>query len=48
MEDFQIREDRRVIADLIGKGKHIAPSRSLRGRNAVSMSGLLPLASIVA
>src|SRR6201988_890340 len=38
-EDFQIREEHCVIADLIGKGKHIRTVPFQRGRNAPSMSG---------
>jgi hypothetical protein len=46
-EDFQVREEHCVIADLVGKGKHILPFRFRSGRNALSMSGPRPLASNV-
>jgi site-specific recombinase XerC len=38
-QDFQIREERWVIADLIGKGKNIRTVLVPSGRNATSMSG---------
>jgi site-specific recombinase XerD len=47
-QDFQVREQRWVIADLIGIGKHILPFRCRCGRNAPSMSGPRRLASTVA
>jgi len=41
-DDFQLREDHWVLADLIGKGKHIlAQFRCLRGRNVPWMTGLM-------
>jgi len=48
MEDLQIREEHCVIADLVGKAQHIAPSQSRRGLNALWMNGPPLLASIVA
>jgi site-specific recombinase XerD len=47
-EDFQIREEHWVIADLIGKGSTSVQFRSLRGQSAPSMNGLQRLTSMVA
>jgi site-specific recombinase XerD len=46
-EDFQIRDERCVIADLVGKGKHIRTVPVPLWRNARSMSGSRQLASRV-
>jgi len=45
-EDFQIREERCVIADLVGKGKHIRTVPVPLWRNAPSMCGSWRLASM--
>jgi site-specific recombinase XerC len=45
MGDFQVREEHCVIADLVGKGKHIRTFRFPCGRNAALMSGLRRLPS---
>ena len=45
-EDFQIREERCVIADLVGKGSTFGPFLFHSGRNAPSMFGTWRLASM--
>jgi len=47
MEDLQVLEEHWVIADLIGKGKHIHTVPVPMGRNLPSMSGSRRLPSIV-
>jgi site-specific recombinase XerD len=46
-DDFQVREEHYVIADLVGKGKHIRTVPVPCGRNAPSISGLRQPASTV-
>jgi site-specific recombinase XerD len=41
LEDFQVREEHWVIADLIGKGNTSAPFQFPCGRNAQLMSGAM-------